>query len=80
MNPAAVYDKVKEAVEFADLVEPSRTSEDFAWYQRSVPGMFFFLGLGDVPALHADNFHFDDRLLIKGADFFEQLAVAYPIS
>ena len=80
MNPAFLYNKVKEAAEFEDLAQPSMTSEDFAWYQKYIPGMFFFLGLGDVPALHADDFHFDDSLLEKGADFLEQLAVAYRIA
>ena len=36
--------------------------------------MFFFLGLGDTPALHANNFDFDETILLKGADFFEKLA------
>lgn len=80
MNPAELYNKVKEAADFEDLAQPSMTSEDFAWYQKYIPGMFFFLGLGDVPALHADTFCFDDRLLEKGADFLEQLAVRYRLS
>ena len=49
------------------------TAEDFSWYQKTLPGMFFFLGVGNVPALHSDRFDFDDHLLVKGADFFEQL-------
>jgi hippurate hydrolase len=52
-------------------------TEDFSWYQKTLPGMFFFLGLGDTPALHADNFNFDESVLGKGADFFEQLAVNF---
>ena len=50
------------------------TAEDFSWYQKYLPGMFFFLGLGDTPALHADTFDFDESILVKGADFFESLA------
>ena len=50
------------------------TTEDFSWYQRFVPGMFFFLGLGDTPALHSDNFDFDESVLNIGADFFEKIA------
>ena len=50
------------------------TAEDFSWYQRSLPGLFFFLGLGETPALHADDFQFDETILTKGADFFEHLA------
>ena len=56
---------------------PSMTSEDFSWYQKQLPGLFFFLGLGDTPALHANNFAFDETILEKGADFFEKLAENY---
>ncbi len=74
LNPEALYEKVEATVPFSGLEEPSMTAEDFAWYQRFVPGMFFFLGLGDTPALHADTFDFDETILVKGADFFEKLA------
>lgn len=59
---------------YRELSEPSMTSEDFSWYQRYVPGMFFFLGLGDAPALHSANFDFDESVLTAGADYFEKLA------
>lgn len=74
LNPAALYDRVRRVADFMELDKPAMTTEDFSWYQRSLPGMFFFLGLGDVPALHADNFNFDETILTKGADFFELLA------
>ena len=74
MNPPELYQKAKAFADFRELEEPSMTSEDFSWYQRYIPGMFFFLGLGDTPALHAKNFCFDDSILVKGADFFEKLA------
>ena len=74
LNPAALYDRVCRVTDFMELSKPAMTTEDFSWYQRSLPGMFFFLGLGDVPALHADNFNFDETILMKGADFFELLA------
>ena len=74
MNPPELYRRVKKVADFRDLPEPSMTSEDFSWYQKYLPGMFFFLGLGDVPALHNNNFDFDETILLKGADFFEQLA------
>ena len=78
MNPADLYDRVRCAVDFAELKLPSMTAEDFSWYQKSLPGMFFFLGLGDVPTLHADTFDFDEAILLKGADFFEKLAETLP--
>ena len=74
LNPTDLYDRVRSAADFEELDAPSMTAEDFSWYQRHLPGMFFFLGLGDTPALHADDFDFDDSILVKGADFFEALA------
>ena len=74
MNPPALVRKLHTLVAFEELDAPTMTAEDFAWYQRFVPGVFFFLGLGDSPALHTDHFDFDEALLVKGADFFEELA------
>ena len=74
INPGALYDRVRETVPFDALDAPFMTAEDFSWYQQYVPGMFFFLGLGDTPPLHADTFDFDESVLPAGADFFEKLA------
>lgn len=74
MNPGKLYDRVRQVVDFGELSEPSMITEDFSWYQKSLPGIFFFLGTGDTPALHADHFDFDETILLKGADFFEELA------
>ena len=78
INPPELHKTVRRCVDFFELEKPSMTAEDFSWYQRSVPGMFFFLGAGDVPALHADNFDFNEDILVKGADFFEELAKTFP--
>ena len=77
MNPPELYDRVRGCVPFRELESPSMTAEDFSWYQKTLPGLFFFLGLGDVPALHTDTFDFDESILLKGADFFEKLAENY---
>lgn len=77
INPPALYDKVRDCVAFEELDAPSMITEDFSWYQRHLPGMFFFLGTGNTPALHGDNFDFNEQILIKGADFFEKLAYSY---
>ena len=74
MNPEDLFEKVRGAVAFRELEKPSMTAEDFSYYQKQIPGMFFFLGLGDVPGLHADTFDFDETVLLKGADLFEKLA------
>ncbi len=74
MNPPELYRRVQRAVDFTPLDAPSMITEDFSWYQKTLPGMFFFLGTGDTPALHASDFDFDEAILLKGADFFEALA------
>lgn len=77
MNPEGLYERVKKCVEFEQLEHPSMITEDFSWYQKTLPGMFFFLGTGDTPALHASDFDFDEGVLSKGVDFFEALAVNF---
>lgn len=77
MNPGDLYDRVRKMVDFKEMEKPSMITEDFSWYQKTLPGMFFFLGLGDTPALHADDFNFDENILLRGADFFEELAEKY---
>lgn len=57
------------------LSKPSLASEDFAFYQKRVPGLFFFLGTGDTPELHASNFDFDDEYILPiGVEFLKKLA------
>ena len=77
LNPDSIYDRVCSILPVRELEEPCMTAEDFSWYQKTAGGMFFFLGLGDTPALHADTFDFDETILTKGADFFEALAENY---
>ncbi len=74
MNPKDLYQRVRSCADFEELPQPSMITEDFSWYQRYLPGMFFFLGVGDTPALHADDFTFDESILGKGAEFFRNLA------
>ena len=77
-NPDALYDRVKNlGLPFLELEKPVMISEDFSWYQRHLPALFFFLGCGPSPALHADNFAFDESILAKGAAFWKQLAGAF---
>ena len=77
VNPTKLYNKVKELVDFRELGQPCLITEDFAWYQQSLPGMFFFLGVGETSVLSADDFNFDESVLEKGADFFQTLAESF---
>ena len=57
------------------LDKPSLAAEDFSLYQRQIPGVFFFLGVGDTPELHANNFDFDDEYVLPlGVEFLKKLA------
>ena len=76
-NPKAVWDKVTQILPVRHLEKPSLITEDFSYYQRRIPGMLFFMGLGDTPALHTNTFNFDETLLLKGVELFELLAEQY---
>lgn len=74
-NPDELFDRVRNAgVDFEILDKPVMISEDFSWYQRHLPALFFFLGCGPAPTLHADDFTFDESILTVGADFWKEIA------
>ncbi len=78
MNPPELCRRVRDSgVEYRELERPVMITEDFSWYQKRLPGMFFFLGTGPSPALHSDNFNFDESVLDAGADFLEQIALKF---
>jgi amidohydrolase len=57
---------------------PLMISEDFSFYQQAVRGCFVLLGTGNdekgfIHPLHSSNFNFDENVLLKGIDFFENL-------
>ena len=56
------------------LDAPALAAEDFSFYQRAVPGVFFFLGVGNTPELHAPDFCFDDEAALpQGVEFLKKL-------
>ena len=58
----------------APLESPALAAEDFSFYQQQVPGVFFFLGTGNTPELHAADFNFDDETILPaGVEFLKQL-------
>ena len=57
------------------LEQPSLAAEDFSFYQKYIPGVFFFLGVGDTAPLHSPEFDFDDeKILPVGVEFMKKLA------
>ena len=78
MNPPGLCARVRACgADYSELARPVMITEDFSWYQRTLPGMFFFLGTGDSPALHSGAFNFDETILEAGADFWERLALNF---
>ena len=55
------------------LPEPLLIAEDFAFYQKHLPGVFLLLGTGTGIPLHADAFNFDERVLTQGLAAYRRL-------
>ncbi len=74
-NDEALFETVGAALgDLRCLEAPSLTAEDFSFYQRRVPGLFFFLGVGDTAELHSPEFRFDDELVLpKGLELLKRL-------
>lgn len=56
--------------------EPVMISEDFAFYQKEVPGLFAFIGTGapgHEESLHSSRFTFDEDVLCTGVEYFLQV-------
>jgi N-acetylcysteine deacetylase len=56
---------------------PSLAGEDFALYQRVVPGLFVFMGTAGTREWHHPAFNLDEQALPVSADFFSELAIRY---
>ncbi|MDO5713886.1 MAG: amidohydrolase [Tissierellia bacterium] len=57
------------------LEEPIRSSEDFGWYQKEVPGAFFYIGSGlDQPDLHTIEFDFPDSIIPEAISYLRWIA------
>ena len=73
-NHEGLWETVSQALSPCLLEAPALAAEDFSFYQRQVPGLFFFLGVGNTPELHAPDFCFDDEAVLpQGLAFLTQL-------
>lgn len=78
-NDKNLYDEFIEAV--GDRVielDPLMISEDFSYYQREVPGLFFMLGSrneekGFTNGLHSLNFNFNEDIFINALNVYIDL-------
>lgn len=58
-----------------ELPDPLLIAEDFAFYQRHLPGVFLLLGTGTGIPLHSDVFDFDESILLQGLDAYKALVM-----
>jgi amidohydrolase len=54
---------------------PSPAGEDFAFYQKIIPGFFFFMGTSGTHEWHHPAFDLDERALAISARLFAQLSL-----
>ena len=75
-NDPGLFSDVERALPgLGRIEEPLLIAEDFAFYQRCLPGVFLLLGTGTGTGtpLHADTFDFDECALLAGVDAYRQL-------
>jgi hippurate hydrolase len=78
INPHGLFTEAKKTLTKAgfDFIEPDdplMVSEDFSWYQRRIPGLFFHLGTGVETPLHSPNYQIDEDVLTTGARIYKAL-------
>ncbi|SCJ98864.1 N-acetyldiaminopimelate deacetylase [uncultured Clostridium sp.] len=59
-------------------IDPMMLAEDFAYYQESVPSLFFMLGvkneeLGYIHQLHSSKFNFNEEVLVEGIELYNRI-------
>ena len=84
INDKELYKKFVETMKDMNYVEHEALtiSEDFAYYQKEVPGIFMLLGTrseekGFIHPLHSCHFNFDEKVLLKGVEAFARILESY---
>ena len=79
-----LYKKFVDTMKDMNYVEHEALtiSEDFAYYQKEVPGVFMLLGTrseekGFIHPLHSCHFNFDEKVLLKGVEAFARILESY---
>lgn len=76
INDAKLFAAARHAIPELKLLEkPLLIAEDFAFYQKTLPGLFMLLGTGNGIPLHSDHFNFDESVLQRGVDIYKRLLV-----
>lgn len=81
VNHKGLYEMMKTLIkpdDYVEIKEPLMLAEDFAFYQKEIPGLFFFLGTKSVEyqsGLHTETFNFNEEVLIKAVDLYYTIAL-----
>lgn len=73
VNNEPLFSLAARYVEIEELPKPLLIAEDFAFYQRHLPGVFLLLGTGTGIPLHADTFNFNEEVLLAGLEAYKKL-------
>ena len=73
INDPHLYTALKQSEKLHELEQPVLQAEDFGGYTQKYPCVFFFLGVGDTPALHDARFDFDMAVLEKGVAWYQTI-------
>lgn len=80
VNDKGLFDLLCDAAgdKDLDIINPIMLAEDFSYYQREVPGVFFMLGTrnekrGYVHPLHSCYFNFNEDVLTVGIEMFVRI-------
>lgn len=76
INDEDLYRELKPTLlklNYVEMRQPVMIAEDFAFFERQIPGIFFFLGTGSGIPLHSDTYTFDDDVLIESVKLFDAI-------
>lgn len=79
LNDGYLYEQLKKNAgeNFEELEEPVMLAEDFAHYQKVIPGVFFYVGTRCKEyssGLHTQTFNFHEEVLVQAVELYEKLA------
>lgn len=79
-NDEKLFEIFKMAVgeDNLEVIKPMTISEDFSYYQKNIPGLFFMLGsrnveMGYINPLHSNKFNFNEDILLTGIQIFDNI-------
>lgn len=79
LNDFELYRQFTNIVDknYEELKEPLMLAEDFAYYQKEIPGIFFYLGTKTAQyssGLHTETFNFNEDVLLQAVELYYRLA------